>query len=434
MKLGGMRKSLWATLLLAVALCAAGVGCQKVRETAGLSVVPKSLRDVPAERLAFRFEADAPEESLPEPLRHEETDEPLAAVKSAFEAQRPDDALIRTILDPRRQRVLALYGTSATDTDFRIDLYSSEGMFIRNVLPPDLTGVFPEEVAWSPDGERILFSGVRNPALSASPTPGEPPPAPDLAPPDGSGGVEATPTPVAPIIPSAQTFRTEQVYVGNRDGFDLRPLTSREGLIYFKLAWSPDGQSVAALACKEDEWAAQRGEGLPHAGRPRLVTLEGAERLLDDRLTPVKPAWSPDGSKVATAFEYDVAVYDAAGGQPSGAGLSLREPLRAASVDYDARVFKKAEPQAGTPAPPAQGGAAGQPAPTGEAVLISMNPFVRLEWVAPETLYAQTAFAHIYRDELVVRYPRWHVLRISPQAAVLSLLQTTWSERSNPPS
>jgi hypothetical protein len=436
-----MRKSLWARLLpplLAAALSTAGAGCQKVRETAGLSVVPRSLRDVPAERLAFRFEADAPEESVPEPLRRDEADEAWPSVKSAFETQRPDDALIRTVVDPRGQRVLALYGTSATDVDFRIDLYSSEGLFIRNVLPPDLTGVFPAEVAWSPDGERILFSGVRNPALSAGPVPVEAaPPPPDLAPSDGSGGVLTTPTPAAPIIPSTQVFRTEQVYVGNRDGFDLRPLTSREGLIYFKLAWSPDGQVVAALACKEDEWASQRSEGFPHAGRPRLVTLEGAERLLDDRLTPVKPAWSPDGSKVATAFEYDVAVYDAAGGQPTGAGLSLREPLRAASVEYDARVFKKAEPEAGAAATPAPADAAGQQparqAQTGEAVLISMNPFVRLEWVAPETIYALTAFEHIYRDEQVSRYRRWHVVRISPQAAVLSLLQTTPPERSHPP-
>jgi hypothetical protein len=415
-----MKKRLGATLL-AAALCVAS-GCQKVRETAGLSVVPKSLRDVPAERLAFRFEPDTAEASLPEHLRRDEQEEPLAAVKSAFEALRPSDALIRTVPDPKGQRALALYGTSTTDTDFRIDLYNTDGQFIRNVLPPDLTGVFPDEVAWSPDGERILFSGVRNPSLSATPTPTEEaPPPPDLAPPDaGASQPVPTPTAAAPIIPSTQTFRTEQVYVGNRDGFDLRPLTSREGLIYFKLAWSPDGQQVAALACKEDEWGAQRSEGLPHAGRPRLITLEGRERLLDDRPTPVKPAWSPDGSKVATAFEYDVAVYDAAGGAPTGAGLSLREPLRAASVEYDTRVFKKAEPRAGT-------------AQAGEAVLISLNPFERLEWVEPETIYARTAFVHIYHDEPVFKYPRWHVLRLSPQAAVLSLLQTTPAERSDPP-
>ena len=425
-----MKKRLGASLL-AAALCMAS-GCRQMRETAGLSVVPKSLRDVPAERLAFRFEPDAAEESLPEPLRGDEAEEPSAFVKSSFETLRPDDALIRTVIDPRGQRVLALYGTSGTDTDFRIDLYSADGQFIRNVLPADLTGVFPDEVSWSPDGERIIFSGVRNPALSASPTPAEDVAPPGLTPPDpaaaDAGQAVPTPTAAAPIIPSTQTFRTEQVYVGNRDGFDLRPLTGREGLIYFKLAWSPDGQQVAALACKEDEWEAQRREGLPHAGRPRLVTLDGQERLLDDRETPVKPAWSPDGSKLATAFDYDVAVYDASGGAPTGAGLSLREPLRAASAAYDARVFRKGEPQAAT-APTAPGDAA----PAGEAVLISMNPFVRLEWVKPETVYAQTAFVHIYHDEPVFKYPRWHVLHLSPQAAVLSLLQPQPAERSDSP-
>jgi hypothetical protein len=432
-----MRDSLWGSLLLLVTAAAlsTAAGCRQVRETAGLSVAPKSLRDVPAERLAFRFETDVAEEALPEPLRGTEPEELWGAVKTAFETQRPDEALIRTVVDPRGQRVLALYGIATTDRDFRLDLYSSDGLFIRNILPPDLTGVFPEDVAWSPDGERILFSGVRNPALSAAPAPGdEAPLPPDLAPPDvPAGQAVPTPTAAAPIIPSTQTFRTEQVYVGNRDGFELRPLTSREGLIYFKLAWSPDGRQVAALACKEDEWEAQRREGFPHAGRPRLVALEGGERLLDDRVTPVKPAWSPDGSKVATAFEYDVAVYDASGGAPTGAGLSLREPLRAASVEYDARVFKKAEPAAGGAAATPQTNAGGQPAQPSEAVLISMNPFVRLVWVAPETVYAQTAFAHIYGDELVVRYPRWHVLHISPQAAVLGSLRPTHTPRSGSP-
>jgi dipeptidyl aminopeptidase/acylaminoacyl peptidase len=411
-------------LLLAAGLAAAG--CQKVRETAGLSVAPKSLRDVPAERLAFRFEPDVAEESLPERLRRDEADEPLATIKAAFETQRTGDALIRTVLDPTRQRALALYGTSETDTDFRIDLYSAEGQFIRNVLPADLTGVFPEEVAWSPDGQRILFSGVRNPSLSASPTPAEAlaPPPPDLSqtPAAGEGAPLPTPT-AAPIIPSTQTFRTEQVYIGDRDGFNLRPLTAREGLIYFKLAWSPDGQQIAALACKEDEWESQRKGGVLHAGRPRLITLEGQERLLDDRATPVAPVWSPDGSKVATAFDYDVAVYDAAGSHPTGGGLSLREPLRASSVEYDARVFKKGEPQGkgagASQSNPKQPGAQ----PSGEAVLISLNPFVRLEWVEPETVYAQTAFVRFYSNDPTptFKYTRWHLLRISPQATVLSL-------------
>ena len=418
-----------AAALLVVACLAAG--CREVRETTGLSVVPKELRDVPADRLAFRFEPDVSEESLPERLRKDESEEPLAAIKTAFETQRTTDALIRTVVDPTGQRALALYGTSQTsgsNTDFRIDLYSAEGQFIRNVLPRDLTGVFPEEVAWSPDGQRILFSGIRNPALQASPTPAEPPP-PDLSPTPGAGGQPPQPAPsVAPIIPSVETFRTEQVYAGDRDGFSLRPLTSREGLIYFKLAWSPDGAQVAALACKEDEWESRRGQGLLPAGRPRLVTLEGQERLLDDRLTTVTPVWSPDGSKVATAIDYDLAVYDAAGGHPTAGQLSLQEPLRAASVEYDARVFKKTGPQGKGAQPvgqPANTGAnAAQGAAQAPAVLISLNPFVRLEWVEPETIYAQTAFVRFYRTEPLptFKYTRWHALHISPQAAVLSLM------------
>jgi hypothetical protein len=416
-----------AAALLPLALLLAGApACRSIRETAGLSVAPKSLRDVPAERLAFRFEPDAAEEKLPEHLRRDEPEEPAAAIRTAFETQRPDDALIRTVVDPSGQRALALYGTSETDTDFRIDLYNSAGGFIRNVLPADLTGVFPEEVAWSPDGAYIVFSGVRTPTTQATPDPSDAaPPPPDLPqPPAGTTDAQPTPT-AAPLIPSTQTFRTEQVYVGDRDGYNLRPVTAREGLIYFKLAWSPDGRQVAALACKEDEWDAQRREGNPHAGRPRLITLEGQERLLDDRATPVEPAWSPDGSKLATAFEYDVAVYDAGGRAPTGAGLSLREPLHAASAEYDARVFKKGEPAAQAPARP-------QPPPS-EAVLISMNPFIRLEWVEPETIYAQTAFVHIYHDEPVFKYPRWHVLHISPQAAVLGRLRLPTDERSDPP-
>jgi hypothetical protein len=226
-----------------------------------------------------------------------------------------------------------------------------------------------------------------------------------------------------------QTFKTEQVYVANRDGFELRPVTSREGLIYFKLAWSPDGRQLAALACKEDEYGARMTEGLLPAGRPRVITLEGQERLLDDRLTEVAPVWSPDGSKVATAFGYDVAIYDVLPEHPTGGGISLQEPLRAASVEYDARVFKKAGPQSNTqqsntqPPPNAQQQNSAQAA--GAEVLISLNPFVRLEWEEPETIYAETAFVRFYRNDPVptFKYTRWHALHLSPQAAVLSLLE-----------
>jgi hypothetical protein len=314
--------------------------------------------------------------------------------------------------------------------DGTVRLWRPDGAPIRTIKP-EAGAVF--KVAWSPDGSNILFSGVRTPTPPAPPEPpGLAPAPPDLSPSPAVPN-EAQPAPTAaPIIPSTQTFRTEQVYVGDRDGYNLRPLTQREGLIYFQLEWSPDGQQVAALACREDEWEARRNEGLLPAGRPRLVTLEGQERLLDDRATPVAPVWSPDGTKVATAFDYDVAVYDALGSAPTGAGLSLSEPLRTASVEYDTRVFKKAEPQGkgapqGKAAP--QGKSAPQPnapqpnaaQPAGGDVLISMNPFVRLEWTEPATLYAQTAFVRFYSNDPLptFKYTRWHRIRLSPQAAVL---------------
>ncbi|HVF45776.1 MAG TPA: hypothetical protein VM936_22300 [Pyrinomonadaceae bacterium] len=435
LRVGGRGASALLSALTAALLVASAAGCRQVQNAAGLGARPKSLRDVPAERLSFRFEPDAKEEALPERLRRDEAEEPMPGIKSAFETQRTTDALIRTVPDPSGLRALALYGTndtSGSNSDFRIDLYSAEGAFVRNVLPRELTGVFPAEVAWSPDSQMFAFSGIRNPSATPTPTPepapptgvGAPPVAPDLPP-------ESAPTPAAPLIPSVQTFKTEQVYVANRDGFELRPVTSREGLIYFKLSWSPDGRQLAALACKEDEYAARMTEGLLPAGRPRLITLEGQERLLDDRLTEVAPVWSPDGSKVATAFGYDVAIYDASPSNPTGGGISLQEPMRAASAEYDARVFKKNGPQSNAQPnaqPNAQQGAAQS---AGAEVLISLNPFVRLDWDEPETIYAETAFVRFYRNDPVptFKYTRWHVLHISPQAAVLSLLDPRTKSR-----
>lgn len=409
--------ALTAAVLL---LSASAAGCRQMQNAAGLSVRPKSLRDVPSERLSFRFEPDAKDDALPERLRRDDPEEPLSGVKAAFETQRTTDALIRTVPDHDGLRALALYGTNETsgsNSDYRIDLYSAEGAFVRNILPRDLTGVFPAEVAWSPDSQMFAFSGVRNPAATPTPTPEPALPSDAQAPPAAPGLPEAAPTAAAPLIPSVQTFKTEQIYVANRDGFELRPVTAREGLIYFKLSWSPDGRQLAALACKEDEYGARMTEGLLPAGRPRLITLEGQERLLDDRLTEVAPVWSPDGSKVATAFGYDVAIYDASPSNPTGGGITLQEPLRAASAEYDARVFKKAGPQANTQQ---QSNTQQQ----GAEVLISLNPFVRLEWEEPETIYAETAFVRFYRNDPLptFKYTRWHVLHLSPQAAVLSLL------------
>ena len=51
-------------------------------------------------------------------------------------------------------------------------------------------------------------------------------------------------------------------------------------------------------------------------------------------------------------------------------------------------------------------------------VPVSFNPIVRLEWPAPEKLYLETAYVSV-RSELIKTLSRWHLVTLSPQAAVL---------------
>src|SRR6185312_2180713 len=285
-------------LLLVVVLAGLGASaCNKIIERR--DVRPLVMRDVPAQRLAFRFEADT---GLPEEIKTDDLNEKIPAIQTEFNTNRKDDALLRTVKSPDGQRALVLYGTAADPNEaFRIDLYSADGKFLRNLTPPELIAAFPETAGWSPDGSYITFIGHRSTQPSPSPTPLDDTPVS----PSESPGPTAAPS-VAPVFAPVAVFSTEQIYICNRDGYELKPLTSREGLIYFSYAWSPDNQSLAALACKEDEWYARAKESKLPAGRPRLISIEGKERLLDDQVTEALPVWSPDGSKVATAFDTDV--------------------------------------------------------------------------------------------------------------------------------
>ena len=370
------------------------------------SVQPRTMRDVPAERLAYSFNPDVP---VPEGADAEEP-AVLEAVKNDFDSRRTEEALVRTVASPDGQRALALYETDETAKgEFRIDIYSSDGRFLRNLTPPDLAGAFAPTVAWSPDGNSIAFIGRKALAPKPSPTP--------LVPLTGENPVEPVPAPtVAPAFAPIPVFNTEQIYTCNRDGFDLKPLTTREGLIYFYIAWAPDGHALASLACKEDEWDSREREAKLPSGRPRLIGVDGSERLLDDNLTEAQPAWSPDSSKVATAFETDVAIYDATSSSPTQARIPLRDPLLTASVDYDEQKLKKRTGNAngnasvGSQASGASGG--GQP--------YSFNPIVQLTWTDDKTLYFKTAYMRVFPDRTINTYQRWHVLHLSPQATVLS--------------
>lgn len=375
------------------------------------SVRPRSLRDVPAQRLAYRFEPDA---QTPQGAAVEDT-QPLSSVQNDFNSRRKDDALVRTVLSPDGQRALALYETGEDRPgEFRIDLYSADGNFLRNVTPPDLSGAFPLTAAWSPDGNYVAFIGRKS--IKPQPTPTPPPDA--MTPPGAEGPSPAAS--IAPLFAPVPVYNTEQVYLCNRDGFDLKPLTTREGLIYFYFAWAPDAHAFAALACKEDEWDAREREFKLPAGRPRLIGLDGQERLLDDGLTEALPVWSPDGSKVATAFDTDVAIYDAATvDSPTAARIPLREPLLAASAAYDENNLRARSKKAGDAA---NAGAAPASSSQRTGPPVSFNPIVRMEWPQPETLYFKTAFVRTYENSPVNNFQRWHILHLSPQAALLSLL------------
>src|SRR5205807_2311098 len=184
-----------ALLLLAIA-CRSGSDSQTVR--------PRQLRDVPANKLAFNFQADVqPPANLPS-----EEAKSAPAIQQDFDSRRSNDALLRTVPSPDGQRALALYGTAdEPTTTFRIDLYSSDGNFIRNVTPPTLAVVFQDSVVWSADSNFIAFVGRRSNAAQPSPTPaldfGQQPVVPSESP-------TPTPTP-APAFAPLSVFSTEQI-------------------------------------------------------------------------------------------------------------------------------------------------------------------------------------------------------------------------------
>lgn len=374
-------------------------GCKSVIERQ--DVRPRVLRDVPARNLAYRLSPDMP---LPGHLNTDELPDKDVNVANAFAAKRENDALLRTIASPDGKRVLALYNAdNEPSSAFRIDLYNSDGEFLRNLIPPDLSCLFQETVAWSPDGRFINF--IARKRVSPSPTP-TPPNQPEPEPiPSPVGSPVASPS-IAPLFPPVASFNTEQIYICNRDGYDLKPLTSREGLIYFYFAWAPDSHAMVALACKEEEWNAREQQYKLPAGRPRLIMPDGTERLLDDELTDAQPVWCPDASKIATAFDTDVAIYDAGGSTPTQGRVPLGDQLIAASVIYEEKSGTK---KAG----------ANENANSGASPPPSFNPIVRLQWPSPEMIYFQTAYVRVMPSETINTFQRWHQLNLSAQAAIL---------------
>ena len=326
------QRKLVKILLFALGLSA--FGCQKTVVENKQTIVPQTLRDVAATRLNFRLESDVPAPTVT--AENVQSEERNAAVQNDFDQNRPQEILDKSITSPNKQRVLAVYHkTEDSQGDFRLDMYSADGRVLQKITHNGMAVHYPDTIVWSPDSGNVAFmaktrmmqannlspEGLPNQTEKNSNTSANSETnsnaetnaesAENL---NANTSANIVPTTNEPPV-SVLTFRTEQIYIADTNGNDLKPLTQNEGLIYFYFVWSPDSLMLAALATTYQEWnflqyqAESKNELFVPMGRPRLLEKNGRERRLDDNLTAVHPVWSPDSAKVADAFNTQVRIY-----------------------------------------------------------------------------------------------------------------------------
>ena len=388
-----------------------------------------SLSQLSAVRLNFRYEADVP---APEQQAASNIEERNAAVQAHFDQNRPQEILDRTLTSPDKKFIAAVYHrVNDVGSEYRLDMYDANGGLLRRVTPDNLAVHFPDTIQWAPNSTSVAFVGM----FRAGQEEGTQVPLPPDVVANANANVDvnsneqttAAPPPTiadaAPVI----AFRTEQIYICNADGTELKPITQSEGRIYFYYVWSPDSAMLAALVATSPEWASMQGQAqlrkelFVPAGRPRIVERNGRERLLDDAMTQVRPVWSPDSSKVAAAFDTQVRVYDANGTTPTQAAIPLRNQLLLSSQAYDRQLEQQAAAEntvvndnSQQPANTSAPAASSLPDPT---KLVSFNPIVTLQWPSDDILYFQTGYVKQFDNPAENRssYLRWHRLIFSPQ-------------------
>lgn len=431
-------KFLWPGIFGSVLLI---IGCQNNIFQPQNTSTHTALREVPAVRLNFKYEADVPGPTL-DPAKAAEERNP--AVQSDFDAGRPQETLDRTLTSPDKKRVVAIYHR-ITDlaAEYRLDMYTPDGKLLKKLTSDMMAVHFPDTIVWSPDSSTLAFVAmIRAGQVDVSGTSlANPTPAANTqssvagnANSAGDAADIATPTPALAPTPHAPTgiltFRTEQIYICGADGSGVKPVTENEGLIYFYYTWSPDSTMLAALATTSREWkymditAGTKGEMMIPQGRPRVIEKNGRERRLDDNMTAVRPVWSPDSAKIAGAFGNQIRLYDANGTNPSQAAIPLRNQLLISSQIYDRD--QQRQMQASNTDPNANTSAASptpsdQPLSTlpDEKLLVSFNPIVELAWTADDLLYLKTAYVKRMKNEgdSVTSFARWHRLVLTAQAA-----------------
>lgn len=401
-----------------------------------------TVGSVPAVRLNFRYEADVPAPAA-DPAKT--TGEPRSeAVQADFDNARPQEVLDKTIASPDKKRIVAVYH-KVTDysSEFRLDMYSADGKLLKKLTSDAMAVHFPDTIVWSPDSQSLAFVAmIRVVAPDLGLTPAS---TPAIVPPidtantaiDTNSNTADPAAPIAAQTPAAPTgiltYRSEQIYTCNADGSGVKAITANEGIIYFYYAWSPDSSMLVALAATVREWkyleamSASKGEAMVPQGRPRVIEKNGRERRLDDNLTPVRPVWSSDSTKVAVAFDTQVRIYDAAGVNPTQAAIPLRNQLLISSQQYDRnqqRIAQGGGTDANTDANTQAQATPDQPLSTlpDEKLLVSYNPIVEIDWTADDTLYLQTAYLKRMKNEAdnVRSFARWHRLIFTAQPALPS--------------
>ncbi len=437
------------------------LGCQKTNFEPQ-TFAPATLRDVPALKLNFRFETDVPEPTLTN--QAVQTGDRNEAVQADFDQNRQQELIDKTITAPNKQRVLVVYH-KATDlpSEFRLDMYTPDGNLLQKVTPDTMAVHFADTIVWAPDSSAVAFVAMfRTGQTSAEPA------SPNQTSSDAnastnsdsnsdpnannqttdsidanSQNANAAPaqTSTPPESPkTVLTFRSEQIYVCDSEGGNIKPITQNEGLIYFYFVWSPDSTALAALAATFQEWnylqyqAEGKGESFTPVGRPRLVEKNGRERRLDDNSTTVQPVWSPDSAKIAVAFDKQVRIYDAIGDTPTQAAIPLRNQLLISSKTFDeeaqlkeqsggenATINSNTQTNSNANANTNQIAVPSKNQTDGllpdENTLVSFNPIINLEWTEDKMLYLQTGYIKLMKNEAdsARSYLRWHRLIFSPQ-------------------
>ena len=203
------------------------------------STTPESLREIPSQRLNFRFEADVP--APPEAEQNGQTTDRNPSIQNDFDVNRALEILERTITSPDKQKVLVVYH-KVTDqpSEFRLDMYSPDGKILKKITPEAMAVHFPDTIQWSPDSQSAAFVAMLRAGQGGMPLPNadntntdantqtnanaDANASTNTADPEANANAEMSMTPDVPgAATDVLTFRTEQIYMCDANG-DALPL------------------------------------------------------------------------------------------------------------------------------------------------------------------------------------------------------------------